>query len=137
MRMDLLVNDFVYRSVKDLALVLFEEHFRRNYVHIRDVANAFLFGIKNFERMMGEPYNVGLSSANLTKRELAEKIKEHVPNFYIHSAEIGEDPDKRDYIVSNNKIESLGWLPGHNLDDGIRELIKGYKIIRPNRFANV
>ena len=137
MRMDLLVNDFVYRSVKDLALVLFEEHFRRNYVHVRDVANAFLFGIKNFERMKGEPFNVGLSSANLTKRQLAEKIKEHVPNLYIHSAEIGEDPDKRDYIVSNEKIESLGWEPAHNLDDGIRELIKGYKIVRPNRFANV
>ena len=87
--------------------------------------------------MKGEPYNVGLSSANLTKRQLAEKIKEHVPNFYIHSAEIGEDPDKRDYIVSNEKIESLGWAPGHTLDEGIRELIKGYKIIRPNRFTNV
>jgi len=137
MRMDLLVNDFVYRSVKDGALVLFEEHFRRNYVHVRDVASAFLFGVKNFERMKGEPYNVGLSSANLTKRQLAEKIKEHVPNFYIHSADIGEDPDKRDYVVSNNKIESLGWTPLHTLDDGISELIKGYKIIRPNRFANV
>ena len=137
MRMDLLVNDFVYRSVKDRALVLFEEHFRRNYIHVRDVASAFLFGIKNFERMNGQPYNVGLSSANLTKRQLAEKIKEHVPNLYIHSAEIGEDPDKRDYIVSNNKIESLGWSPDHTLDDGIQELIKGYKILKPNRFSNV
>ena len=87
--------------------------------------------------MKGEPYNVGLSSANLTKRQLAEKIKKQVPNLYIHSAEIGEDPDKRDYIVSNDKIESLGWGPSHTLEDGIRELIKGYKIIRPNRFANV
>ena len=137
MRMDLLVNDFVYRSVKDQALVLFEEHFRRNYIHVRDVASAFLFGIKNFERMKGQPYNVGLSSANLTKRQLAEKIKKQVPNLYIHSAEIGEDPDKRDYIVSNDKIESLGWAPSHTIEDGIRELIKGYKIIRPNRFANV
>ena len=137
MRTDLLVNDFVYRSVKDRALVLFEEHFRRNYIHVRDVASAFLFGIKNFERMNGQPYNVGLSSANLTKRQLAEKIKKQVPNLYIHSAEIGEDPDKRDYIVSNDKIESLGWAPGHTLEDGIRELIKGYKIIRPNRFSNV
>ena len=137
MRTDLLVNDFVYRSVKDQALVLFEEHFRRNFIHVRDVASAFLFGIKNFERMNGQPYNVGLSSANLTKRQLAEKIKKQVPNLYIHSAEIGEDPDKRDYIVSNDKIESLGWAPSHTLEDGIRELIKGYKIIRPNRFANV
>ena len=137
MRMDLLVNDFVYQAVKDGALVLFEEHFRRNFIHIRDVAKAFLFGIENYEAMKGEPYNVGLSSANLTKRQLAEKIKEYVPELYIHSAEIGEDPDKRDYIVSNEKIELLGWNPDYTLDDGILELIKGYKIIRPNRFANV
>ena len=137
MRMDLLVNDFVYRAVTDRSLVLFEEHFRRNYIHVRDVAKAFLFGIENNNKMKGEPYNVGLSSANLTKRELAEKINEHVPELYIHSAEIGDDPDKRDYIVSNDKIESLGWSPDHTLDDGIQELIKGYKIIRPNRFANV
>jgi nucleoside-diphosphate-sugar epimerase len=137
MRMDLLVNDFVYGAVKDRSLVLFEEHFRRNYIHVRDVAKAFLFGIENYEKMKGEPYNVGLSSANLTKRQLAEKIKEYVPELYIHSAEIGEDPDKRDYIVSNEKIESLGWSPDLTLDDGIQELIKGYKIIRPNRFANV
>jgi len=137
MRMDLLVNDFVYRSLTDGALVLFEEHFRRNYIHIRDVAKAFLFGIENYEKMKGEPYNVGLSSANLTKRQLAEKIKEYIPKLYIHSAEIGEDPDKRDYVVSNEKIESLGWEPDHSLDDGIVELIKGYKIIRPNLFANV
>ena len=137
MRMDLLVNDFVYQAVKDSALVLFEEHFRRNFINVRDVANAFLFGIENYYEMKGEPYNVGLSSANLTKRQLAEKIKEYAPEFYIHSAEIGEDPDKRDYIVSNEKIESLGWNPDYTLDDGILELIKGYKIIRPNRFANV
>ena len=137
MRMDLLVNDFVYRAVSDRSLVLFEEHFRRNYIHVRDVAKAFLFGIENYEKMKGEPYNVGLSSANLTKRELAEKIKENVPELYIHSSEIGEDPDKRDYIVSNEKIELLGWKPNHSLDDGIKELIKGYKIIKPNQFANV
>jgi len=137
MRMDLLVNDFVYKAVKERSLVLFEEHFRRNYIHVRDVAKAFLFGIENYDKMKGEPYNVGLSSANITKRELAEKIKEYVPELYIHSAEIGEDPDKRDYIVSNDKIESLGWHPDHTLDDGIPELIKGYNIIRPNKFANV
>ena len=136
MRMDLLVNDFVYRAVKDRSLVLFEEHFRRNYIHVRDVVKAFLFAIENFDKMKGEPFNVGLSSANLTKRQLADKIKEYIPEFYIHSAEIGEDPDKRDYIVSNDKIETLGWTPDHTLDDGIKELIKGYKIIRPNRFVN-
>lgn len=137
MRMDLLVNDFVYRAISDRSLVLFEEHFRRNYIHVRDVAKAFLFGIENYDRMKGEPYNVGLSSANLTKRQLAEKIKEYIPGLYIHSAKIGEDPDKRDYIVSNDKIESIGWFPDYSLDNGIKELIKGYKIIRPNLFANV
>ena len=137
MRMDLLVNDFVYRAVKDKAIVLFEEHFRRNYIHVLDVVKAFLFGIENYEEMKGDPYNVGLSSANLTKRQLAEKIKEYVPELYIQSAEIGEDPDKRDYIVSNEKIESLGWTADYSMDDGIQELIKGYNIIRPNSYVNV
>ena len=137
MRMDLLVNDFVYRALNDRSLVLFEENFRRNYIHVRDVAKAFIFAINNYDKMSGEPYNVGLSSANLSKRQLAEKIKEYVPELYIHSAEIGEDPDKRDYIVSNEKLESLGWEPDFSLDDGIIELIKGYKIIKPNKFTNV
>ena len=137
MRMDLLVNDFVYRACKDRFIILFEEHFRRNYIHIRDVANAFIFGLDNYEKMKGEPYNVGLSSANLTKKQLCEKIRQHVPEFFIHSSPIGEDPDKRDYIVSNEKIESLGWQPNYTLDMGIQELLKGYKILKPNRFANV
>ena len=137
MRMDLLVNDFVYRAINDRVLVLFEEHFRRNYIHVRDVAKAFLFGIEKFEIMQGEPYNVGLSSANLTKRQLAKEIRNHVPELYIYSAAVGEDPDKRDYVVSNEKIETLGWVADHSLDGGIRELIKGYKIIRPNIFSNV
>lgn len=137
MRMDLLVNDFTYRAYKDRFIILFEEHFRRNYIHIRDVARAFIFGIKNYEKMKGEPFNVGLSSANLTKRQLCEKIKEYVPDFYIHSAAVGEDPDKRDYLVSNEKIESLGWRPDRTLDMGIQELLKGYKIFKPNTFANV
>lgn len=137
MRMDLLVNDFTYRAYKDKSIILFEEHFRRNYIHIKDVAKAFLFGIENYDKMKGQPFNVGLSSANLTKRQLCEKIKEYVPDLYIHSAEIGEDPDKRDYLVSNDKIESLGWQPDNTLDMGILELLKGYKIIKPNQFANV
>ena len=137
MRMDLLVNDFTYRAYNDRFIVLFEEHFRRNYIHIIDVANAFALGIENYDRMKGEPFNVGLSSANLTKRQLCEKIKEYVPEFYIHSAPVGEDPDKRDYLVSNEKLESLGWRPDYTLDDGIRELLKGYKIIKPNQFSNV
>ena len=137
MRMDLLVNDFTYRAYKDRFILLFEEHFRRNYIHIRDVANAFVFGLDNYDRMKGQPFNVGLSSANLTKRQLCEKIKEHIPEFHIYSAPIGEDPDKRDYLVSNEKIESLGWKPEYSLNDGIKELIKGYGILKPNRFANV
>ena len=137
MRMDLLVNDFTYRADKDRFIILFEEHFRRNYIHIRDVAKAFIFAINNFDKMKGEPFNAGLSSANLTKRQLCEKIKEYVPDFYIHSAPIGEDPDKRDYIVSNKKLESLGWHPDYTLDMGIVELLKGYKILKPNKFANV
>lgn len=137
MRMDLLVNDFTYRAYKDRFIILFEEHFRRNYIHIRDVAKAFIFGINNYDRMKGQPFNVGLSSANLTKRQLCEKIKEYVPDLYIQSAPIGQDPDKRDYIVSNKKIESYGWSPEYTLDMGIIELLKGYKILKPNLFANV
>lgn len=137
MRMDLLVNDFTYRAYKDRFIILFEEHFRRNYIHIRDVAKAFILGINNFDRMRGQPFNVGLSSANLTKRQLCEKIKEYVPDLYIHSAPLGQDPDKRDYIVSNKKIESYGWSPDYTLDMGIIELLKGYKILKPNIFANV
>lgn len=137
MRLDLLVNDFTYRAFKDGTLVLFEDQFRRNYIHIRDVAKAFHYGIKQYDRMKGEPYNVGLSSANLTKRQLAEKIKEYVPNLYIHSAPVGQDPDKRDYLVSNAKIEAVGWRPDYSLDDGIKELLKGYKILKPNQYDNV
>lgn len=137
MRIDLLVNDFTYRAYKDRFIILFEEHFRRNFIHVRDVAKAFLFGIDNYDRMKGQPFNVGLSSANLTKRQLCEKIKEQVPEFCIYSAPVGEDPDKRDYVVSNAKIEALGWFPDYTLDDGIRELLKGYQMLKPNRFANV
>ncbi|MBF0458768.1 MAG: NAD(P)-dependent oxidoreductase [Nitrospirae bacterium] len=137
MRMDLLVNDFTYRAYKDKFIVLFEEHFRRNYIHVRDVARAFMFAMENYDKMAGEPFNVGLSSANITKRQLCEKIKEYVPGLYIHSAPVGEDPDKRDYVVSNDKIEAIGFQPAHSLDDGIVELLKGYKILKPNQFTNV
>ena len=136
MRMDLLVNDFIYRAFKDRFIVLFEEHFRRNYVHIRDVAKAFVLGIEDYDRMKGEPFNVGLSSANLTKRQLCEKIKEYVPEFYIHSAPVGEDPDKRDYIVSNEKIEATGWKPNFNLEMGITELINAYSYLSVNPHKN-
>jgi nucleoside-diphosphate-sugar epimerase len=136
MRLDLLVNDFTYRACHDRSIVLFEEHFKRNFIHVKDVAGAFLFGLQHFEKMRGEAFNVGLSNANLSKRELSETIKKHLPDLYIHSAPIGEDPDKRDYIVSNAKLEALGWQPHKSLDDGIKELIQAYKIIRLNQFAN-
>ena len=137
MRIDLLVNDFVYRSVNDKSLVIFESHFKRNYIHIKDVANAFIHAIKNFEAMKNEPYNVGLSLANLSKLELAQKIKKYIPDLTIIEAPIGEDPDKRNYIVSNEKIEKTGFLPKFSLDDGIKELIKGYTIINNSRYSNV
>ena len=137
MRMDLLVNDFVYRAFSDRVLVLFEEHFRRNYIHIMDVAMTFNFCINNYSKMKNEPYNVGLSSANLTKRELAEKIKKHIHKLTILSSEIGQDPDKRDYIVSNEKLEKIGWKPKHTLDVGIIELMKCYQMLKTNKYSNI
>ncbi|MBS3909174.1 MAG: NAD-dependent epimerase/dehydratase [Actinobacteria bacterium] len=137
MRLDLLVNDFTYRAVKDRFIVVFEGHFKRNYIHVRDVARAFIHVIDNFEAMKNESYNVGLSDANLSKLELCSKIKEQVPDFTIMEAPIGEDPDKRDYIVSNEKIESTGFKPTHSLEMGIKELIKGYAIITNSSYSNV
>ncbi|HIP13109.1 MAG TPA: NAD(P)-dependent oxidoreductase [Arcobacter sp.] len=137
MRLDLLVNDFTYRAVNDGFIVIFEGHFKRNYIHIRDVANAFIHGIDNFDTMRGEAYNVGLSDANISKLELCEVIKKQVPNFTIMEAEIGKDPDQRNYIVSNDKIEATGFKPQFSLDMGIKELIKGYTIINNSKFANV
>ncbi len=130
MRVDLLVNDFTYRAVYDRFVVLFESHFRRNYIHIRDVAKAFLFGLDNYGIMKGETYNVGLSEANLTKRQLCEEIQKILPEFHILESNIGQDPDKRDYLVSNEKIEALGWRPDHSLQSGIEELVKGFTMIR-------
>lgn len=130
MRLDLLVNDFVYRAVFDRFVVLFEAHFKRNYIHVRDVARAFLHVIDKFETMKRQAYNVGLSDANLSKAELCARIKAQLPNFVYLEAPVGEDPDKRDYLVSNAKIEASGYKPVYSLDDGIRELIKGYRMIR-------
>ncbi len=137
MRLDLLVNDFTFKACHEKFIVLFEEHFKRNYIHVVDVAEAFIFGINNFEKMRGQAFNIGLSSANLSKKELCEKIKQYLPDFYIHNAPIGEDPDKRDYIVSNKKIEKLGWKPTKTLDDGINEIISAYSILKGNKYKNV
>ncbi len=137
MRLDLLVNDFTWRAVNDRAVVLFEAHFRRNYIHIRDVAKAFLHAVDNYGSMRGEPFNVGLSEANLSKAQLCERIARHVPGFVWLEAPVGEDPDKRDYVVSNEKLEKTGWRPDVSLDAGIRELVKGYRMLRNGRFSNV
>jgi len=136
MRLDLLVNDFTYRAVIDRFVVLFEAHFKRNYIHIRDLAKAFIHCLENFGAMKSEPYNVGLSEANLSKWELCQEIQKQVPGFYFVESAIGEDPDKRDYIVSNAKIERTGFKPDVSLQMGIAELIKGYQIIRKNQFSN-
>jgi len=136
MRLDLLVNDFVYRAVNDRAVVLFEAHFKRNYIHIRDVARVFSHGIENYDTMKGRPYNVGLSDANLSKLELCERIRKHVPEFVFSESQIGQDPDKRNYIVCNDRIEGTGWQPTFSLDDGIVELIKAYKIVKQRQYGN-
>lgn len=137
MRIDLLVNDFTYRAFYDCAVVLFESHFKRNYIHVRDVTRVFLHALENFETMKGEPYNVGLSDANVSKLELCQRIQKQLPNFVFTEAPIGEDPDKRDYIVSNEKIETTGFRPAYSLDDGISDLIKGFTMIRNSMYGNI
>ena len=129
MRTDLLVNDFVYKSVVDGYLVLFEAHFKRNYIHVQDIARTFQFIIENYEKCKGHAFNVGLSTANLSKLELAETIKKYIPSLVIKQDEFKEDFDKRNYIVSNEKLEALGWKPIYDLDYGIKQLISAYKIV--------
>jgi nucleoside-diphosphate-sugar epimerase len=136
MRLDLLVNDFTYRAVYDGFIVLFEAHFKRNYLHVQDAAKVFIHGLTHYDKIKGEPYNVGLSDANISKQELCEVIAKIVPKFTYLISEVGEDPDKRNYIVSNQKIESTGYSTDVRLADGIQELIKGYQIIKRTQFAN-
>ena len=137
MRLDLLVNHFVYTAITDGYLVIFEKDFKRNYVHIRDVADCMIYCIKNAEKMAGRPYNVGLDAANLSKEELALKVKDYVPNFYLHFAAIGSDPDKRNYIVSNQRLREAGFEAKRTLDDGIKELLKGYRMMGRSPFKNI
>lgn len=136
MRLDLLVNHFVYTAMTDGYIVIFEKDFKRNYVHIRDVADCFLYCIENAERMVGRPYNVGLDAANLSKEELANKVKEYVPKFYIHFAPVGSDPDKRNYVVSNQRLREAGFEARRCLDEGIQELLKGYQMMGQGQFRN-
>ncbi len=138
MRLDLLVNDFTYKAVTDGYVVLFEKDFKRNYIHVRDVAHAFCHMIREYKKYQGQVFNVGLSSANLSKWELCQKIKEQVPCFSIQVDEISKDPDQRNYIVSNEKLERSGWQPQVTLEEGISELIRAYKVISrvSKRYAN-
>ncbi len=137
MRIDLLVNDFTYRAVHDRFVVLFEGSFKRNYVHVRDVSRAFQHALANFEKMKGQVYNVGLSEANVSKRELCERIQKQVPEFVIMEAPTGKDPDQRNYIVSNSKIEAVGFKTVFSLDAGIAELIKGYTMLKNSLYGNL
>lgn len=137
MRIDLLVNDFTYRAVNDGCVVLFESHFKRNYIHVRDVSRVFQHALNNFEIMKGEIFNVGLSDANVSKKELCEHIQKQLPKFLFIEEAVGKDPDQRNYIVSNEKIEATGFKPKFSLDHGVCELIKGYTMIKNTRYGNV
>jgi nucleoside-diphosphate-sugar epimerase len=137
MRLDLLVNDFTFKAYSQKFIVLFEAHFKRNFIHVRDVTKAFIHGIDNFEKMKNTTYNVGLSTANLSKMELALEIKKQIPDFYITESEINKDPDQRNYIVSNDKIEATGYYPDVDLQMGITELLQGFKLMNTNQYANV
>jgi len=135
MRTDLLVNDFTYKAITDKYIVVFEKSFRRNFIHIEDVVSAFIFMLNHYDEYRGEIFNVGLSDANLSKQELLEKLQYHVKDFAVVYDDYYEDPDKRDYIVSNEKIEATGWKPEWDLDKGIKQLIQGYQMIVPKMGA--
>lgn len=137
MRLDLLVNDFTYRAVNDRFVVLFESHFKRNYIHVRDVSRVFQHGLANHDDMKGQIYNVGLSDANVSKRELCERIKMQISDFVFVEEQIHKDPDQRNYIVSNEKLEKTGYRTEYSLDRGIAELIKGYTMIKNSKYGNV
>jgi nucleoside-diphosphate-sugar epimerase len=137
MRIDLLVNDFTYRAFYDRFVVLFESHFKRNYIHVRDVTKAFIHGINNFEKMNGQVYNVGLSEANVSKLELCLAIQKELPDFIFPEAALGKDPDQRNYIVSNEKIEATGFKTDFTLESGIKDLINGFTMIKNTRYGNV
>lgn len=137
MRIDLLVNDFTYRAVYDRFVVLFESHFKRNYIHVRDVSRVFRHALVHYDTMKGQIFNVGLSDANVSKKELCEHIQKQLPGFIFIEAAVGKDPDQRNYIVSNAKIEATGFRPEYSLDAGIAELIKGYTMIKNALYGNV
>lgn len=130
MRTDLLVNDFVYRAKTDGFLVLFESSYKRNYIHVQDIAYTFLYMIENYESLNNETFNVGLSEANLSKLELAIKIKQYIPDLVIVENEFKKDFDQRNYIVSNEKLEKTGWQARFSLDYGVQQLIQAYQLVQ-------
>jgi nucleoside-diphosphate-sugar epimerase len=137
MRLDLLVNNFVYRALSDGFIVVFEGYFKRNYIHIQDVVDTFIFAIKNEQAFKNQIFNVGLSEANLSKLELCHEIKKIVPSLVFLEAPFGKDPDQRNYVVSNQKIESLGFKPMRSLQQGLRELVAGIKMYDQKLFTNI
>ena len=137
MRLDLLVNNFCYRALTDGFVVIFEGHFKRNYIHLVDVCNAFALALNEPNKFNGEIFNVGLSSANVSKLDLCEQIKKVLPNFVYLEAPLGKDPDQRNYIVSNKKIESLGFKPKNSLESGIKELVKFMRMFNHKLHSNI
>ena len=136
MRLDLLVNHFVHAAVTDGSLVVFEKDFKRNYVHVRDVADAFIHALRNAAAMTGRAFNLGLDEANLSKEELALKVQRHVPRCHVHFAAVGTDPDQRNYIVSNQRLREAGFVAARSLDQGIEELVRGYRMLPRGPFRN-
>ena len=137
LRLDLLVNYFTYMAFTEGYLVIFEKDFKRNFVHVRDVADCMIYCIKNSGKMAGRPYNLGNDDANMSKEELAMCIKEYLPNFYIHYANVGNDPDKRNYVVSNQRLAEAGFEARRSIGDGVKELLKGYEMLRRSPNKNV
>lgn len=136
MRIDLLVNEFVWLAHRYGSITLFQSEFRRNFCHVKDAASAFTHVLNHSTKTRGNVFNVGDDRANMTKRQLCDHIVDHLPNFRVQTSPIGEDPDKRDYLVSNRKFESTGWSPSHTIDDGISELIKLYSMLPRTLYGN-
>jgi nucleoside-diphosphate-sugar epimerase len=136
MRLDLMVNHFVFKAVTDKAIVIFEKDFKRNFLHVRDAADAFLYAIANGPKMAGKPYNVGRDEDNMSKWELAQKIKAQIPEFYVHAAEIGTDPDKRNYVVSNQRLREAGFVAKRSVEGGIRELTYAFRMLQGGPLRN-
>jgi nucleoside-diphosphate-sugar epimerase len=137
MRLDLLVNNFAYRAITDGFVIVFEGHFKRNYIHVLDVGQAFNLALNNEKDFSGEIFNVGLSEANISKIELCREIQSIVPNFTYLEAALGKDPDQRNYVVSNEKIEKIGFKPSVSLGSGLQELVKGLKMFNHKPFTNI